>query len=346
MSYAVILGGTGLIGRAAARRLLAAGWDVTAVGRDRSRMPDDVAAAGGRFVAADRTEPHQLAAALGTGADLLIDCLCFTAGHARGVLPLLADVGSTVMISSRAVYVDAAGNHVNTPTTPDFGGPVRESQPTMTPREDIDYRSHDGYGANKVAAEQVLLDSGHAVTVLRPSKVHGDGSTKPDVWVFVKRALDRREVLVLSRGGRGVDHPSAAANIAALIETVANNPGRRVLNSADPDAPSALEISRTVASHLGHQWEEVLLDQHAPAELGPHPWDRLPGIRLDMTAAGQLGYQPAGDYATTVTTELDWLVSIADRAPSHTAQLPPGFNPEYFAPMLNYAAEDSYLAER
>ncbi|MPZ82374.1 MAG: NAD-dependent epimerase/dehydratase family protein [Actinophytocola sp.] len=346
MSHAVVLGGTGLIGRAAAHRMLAAGWDVTTVGRDRSRMPDDVAAAGGRFIAADRTEPHQLAAALGAGADLLIDCLCFTAGHARSLLPLLDDVGSTVMISSKAVYVDAAGNHVNSAAAPDFDGPVRESQPTMAPREDIDYRSRDGYGANKVAAELVLLDSGHAVTVLRPSKVHGDGSTKPDEWVFVKRALDRRKVLVLARGGRGVDHPSAAANIAALIEIAANNPGQWVLNSADPDAPTALEISRTVAGYLGHQWAEVLLDQRAPAELGLHPWDRLPGIRLDMSAARQLRYQPASDYATTVTAELDWLVSIADRGPSHTAQLPPGFDHEYFAPMLNYTAEDNYLAER
>src|SRR5687767_2128276 len=110
MSRAVILGGTGTIGRAAARRLLAAGWDVAAVGRDRSHLPEDVAAAGGRFVAADRNESRDLAAVLGAGADLLIDCLCFTAAHARGLLPLLDDVGSTVMISTKAVYLDAAGN--------------------------------------------------------------------------------------------------------------------------------------------------------------------------------------------------------------------------------------------
>jgi hypothetical protein len=41
--------------------------------------------------------------------DLLVDCLCFTAGHARGLLSLLDDVGVLVMISSKAVYVDAAG---------------------------------------------------------------------------------------------------------------------------------------------------------------------------------------------------------------------------------------------
>lgn len=216
----------------------------------------------------------------------------------------------------------------------------------MTPREDIDHRSRAGYGANKVAAERILLDSGHRVTALRPSKVHGDGSTRPDTWVFVKRVLDRRPVLLLSRGGRGVDHPSAAANIAALIETAAHNPGQRVLNSADPDAPNALDISRTVAGHLGHHWQEVLLDHRAPTELGHHPWDRLPGIRLDMNAARQLGYQPAGDHATTVTTELDWLISIAERDPPHTARLPPELDHEQFAPMLNYTTEDNYLAKR
>lgn len=303
-------------------------------------------AAGGRFVAADRDDPRQLAAALGAGADLLIDCVCFTAAHARGLLPLLDDVASTVMISSKAVYVDAAGNHVNSATAPEFDGPIRESQPTMIPREDVDYRSRDGYGANKVAAERVLLDSGHAVSVLRPSKVHGDGSMKPNEWVFVKRVLDRRRVLVLSRGGVGVDHTTAAANIAALIEVVANNPGRRILNSADPDAPSVLEISRTVAKYFGHQWEEILLDQRAPEGLGRYPWDRIPPIRLDISAAQHLGYQPAGDYAATVTAELHWLASIADYDHSGTAQLPPRLNHEYFTPMLNYTAEDNYLSQR
>ncbi len=338
MSRAVVLGGTGVIGRAVARRLLAAGWDVSVVGRDRSRMTDDVVAAGGRFVAADRADLGQVAAVVGAGADLLVDCLCFTAAQARGLLPLLADVGSTVMVSSKAVYVDAAGNHVNSAAEPEFDGPIRETQPTMAPREDIEYRSREGYGANKVAAERVLLDSGHPVTVLRPSTVHGEGSAKPGEWVFVKRVLDRRPVVVLARGGRGVDHPSAASNVAALIEVVANDPGARVLNCADPDAPSALEISRTVAGRLGHQWEEVLLDERAPAGLGQHPWDRVPGIRLDTSAAARLGYRPAGDYATTVAAEVDWLVTVADRQP-------PAFDHDVFAPMLDYAAEDAYLAD-
>jgi nucleoside-diphosphate-sugar epimerase len=206
---------------------------------------------------------------------------------------------------------------------------------------DVDYRSREGYGANKVAAEQVLLDSGHPVTVLRPSKIHGPGAAQPREWVFVKRVLDRRPAVFLARRGEGADHTTGAANIAALIETVAARPGRRILNSADPDAPNGLEISRTIARQLGHVWDEVLLDEGADETLGRHPWDRWPPVVLDMTAAAELGYSPVGDYATTVAEAVDWLVSAASGGEG--AENLPAPDDPYFAPMLDYAAEDRYL---
>ena len=161
MARALILGGTGLVGRAIARRLLAAGWQVELTGRDPARLPVDVASAGGTFTAAERHDAAALRAAFGSGADLLVDCICYTAADARLLLPFAAEAGSTVMISSKAVYVDAAGRHSNSDATPDYGGPVRESQPTLAPRES-DYTTREGYGPNKVAAEHVLLDSGRA----------------------------------------------------------------------------------------------------------------------------------------------------------------------------------------
>jgi nucleoside-diphosphate-sugar epimerase len=253
MPRALIVGGTGLIGRATARRLLAAGWHVDLTGRHPAHLPADIPAAGGRFVAADRGDSDQLLAALGEDADLLVDCICYTAADATRLLPLLHDAGSTVMISSKAVYVDGAGHHSSSATAPHFDGPIRETQPTVAPG-DGDYTTRDGYGANKVAAEQVLLDSGRPVTVLWPSKIHGAGALRPREWVFVKRVLDRRPAVFLAHRGAGVDQPTAAANIAALIEVVAATPGRRILNSGDPDAPSALEISRTIARQLDHVW--------------------------------------------------------------------------------------------
>jgi nucleoside-diphosphate-sugar epimerase len=234
-----------------------------------------------------------------------------------------------------------------------------------------DYRSAEGYPAGKVAAEQVLLDSGAPVTVLRPSKIHGPGSRQPREWMFVKRVLDRRPALFLARRGAGVDHPTAAANIAALIGLAAARPGRRILNAADPNAPSALEISRVIARHLGHTWDEILLDdqqatpgqptpgqptpgqptpgQPTPGQptlgqptLGRHPWDTPRPIVLDMTAAAGLGYIPAGDYAATVAAEVDWLVTAVQGGAD--ADLIPAAADEYFAPLLDYRGEDRWLA--
>lgn len=288
----------------------------------------------------DRGDQAQLAAAFAGGADLLVDCVCFTAEDAAGLLPLAREAGSTVMISSKAAYVDRDGNHSNSATRPRFDGPISETQLTMAPGSG-DYMSREGYGANKVAAEQVLLDSGCPVTVLRPSKIHGPGSRQPREWVFVKRVLDGRPAVFLAHRGAGVDHTTAAANIAALIEVAAEAPGARVLNSADPDAPSALEIARTIAWELGHSWDEVLLD-NAPADgLGRTPWDAPHPIVLDTTAALELGYVPAGDYAATVAETVDWLVTAAQGGEG--SNLLPAPDDEYFAPLLDYAAEDRRL---
>ena len=327
MPRALILGGTGLVGRAAARRLVAAGWEVDVTGRN----PAHLRPGGGRFLAADRGDGAALQAALGDGADLLVDCIAYTAAEARLLLPLLPHVTSTVLISSKAVYVDAAGNHSNSDVPPDFGGPIPETQPTMVPR-DIDFNSREGYGANKVAAEQVLLDSGAPVTVLRPSKIHGEGAARAREWVFVKRVLDERPAVFLARRGLGADHTTAAANIAALIEVAAANPGARILNSADPDAPNGREIARVVAKHLGHTWEEVLIEDDS---LGDHPWNLAHPVVLDTSAAAELGYVPEGDYAETVAAEIDWLA----------AERPP-VDAEFFQRYLDYAPEDRYLTAR
>ena len=339
MPRALILGGTGLVGRATALRLLEAGWQVEVTGRDPARMPAELTRAGGQFVAADRADQGQVQAALGAGADLLVDCLCFTAADAGSLLPLAANSASTVVISSRAVYVDAAGHHVNSDVPPHFATPITEAQPTLAPTTAIDYRSREGYGANKVAAEQVVLESGLPVSVLRVSQIHGVGASPAREWAVVKRVLDRRTVLLLAGRGAGVAHTTAAANLAALIETVAERPGTRVLNCADPDAPSTLEICRAIAGHLGHEWEEVLLDDTAPAGLGRTPWDSPHPILLDTSAATALGYRPAGTYATTIAPVVDRLMEAARNGQ-------PPVDDDYFAEYLDYAAEDAFLAGR
>ncbi len=61
-----------------------------------------------------------------------------------------------------------------------------------------------------------------------------------------------------------------------------------------------------------------------------------------MSAAVELGYTPVGDYATTVADEIEWLVSAA--CGGEGAVYLPGLDDPFFGPMLDYTAEDSYLA--
>jgi nucleoside-diphosphate-sugar epimerase len=340
---AVVLGGTGLVGRAVALRLVREGWRVDVTGRDPANMPDELAAAGVAFVRAESREAAQVAAAFGAGADLLVDCVAYTADDARRLLPFARNATSTVMISSKAVYADTAGNHSNSDVAPRFDGPITEAQATVAPL-DIDYHSREGYGANKVAAEQVLLESGLPVSILRPSKIHGRGAAPAREWFFVKRVLDRRRAVVLAHRGAGVDHTTAAANIAALVQVVAARPGRRILNCADPDAPSGLEIARTIARILDHDWEEVLLPGDAAGNVGLYPWDRPHPLVLDLSAATALGYTPVGDYAATVRDMVDWLVEAA-RGGAAAAKLPRGDDP-FFEGLFDYEAEDRFLASR
>lgn len=337
MSRALILGGTGAIGRATASRLLEAGWDVHVTGRDSRHVPVEIVDRGGSFITADREDPVALAAAMGTGADLLVDCLCYTASHATALLELARDATATVMISSKAVYADDSGNHTNATIAPHFAGPIVETQATVEAR-DVDYRTRDGYPACKVAAERVLLDSALPVTVIRPSKIHGVGAAPPREWVFVKRVLDRRSTAFFANRGVSVDHTTAAVNLAALIEVIAARPGSRILNCGDPTAPSTLEISRVIRECFGHVWREVLLE--GDTELGHYLWEAPSPLVLDMNAARELGYTAVGTYEETVTAEVEWLLSLATRGDD-------GFElPGVDGPLVDYTAEDRFLARR
>ncbi|WP_298254114.1 hypothetical protein [uncultured Arthrobacter sp.] len=172
--------------------------------------------------------------------------------------------------------------------------------------------------------------------MIRASKVHGVGALPAREWHVVRRVLDPRGAILL-RAPHAVNHTSAAANIAALVRVVAEVPGARILNSADPEAPSVVEIVRTIAARLGHEWQEVVPDP-ADDRLGRTPWDASAPIVLDLSAALELGYRPVGDYATTVGPTVDWLVDEARRRGIESVQ-----PTDFFEDDFDYEAEDRSL---
>jgi len=304
---AVILGGTGAIGGATAERLARAGWTVDVTGRSPGLMPDELSDAGVRFHRIDRDDTAAIETLVGDGADLLVDLLAYRAADARALLPVLKAVHSPVVISSRAVYVDADGRHINGDEPPRFAVPLSESNPTLPPaHDDVDPYSREGYAPSKVAVERVLLDSGLPVTVVRPSKVHGRWARNARTRVFVERMVRGDEVIPLAGLGASIDHLTAADNTAALIETVAEAPAARVVNSADPDAPSAAEIVRAIGDALAWRGAIELL---ADDERGTHPWTAPNPIVLDTTASERLGYRPVGRGIDLIGDEARWVAS-------------------------------------
>ncbi|MFT3889093.1 MAG: NAD-dependent epimerase/dehydratase family protein [Arachnia sp.] len=302
---AVVLGVNGLTGRAIAAELAAAGWEVVGTGRDKARFPTALGLAGVEFIRSDRNVPVELGAVLSSGADVVVDCVCYTADQARLLLGHTDRIGSIVVLSSKAVYVDAHGRHSNSDEPPDFGAPVSESCAVMEPDFSGDYLSRDGYGANKVAMECILRDSAAPVSILRPSRIHGAGAARPREWYVVTRLMNGQRQFPLAQAGRTGNHPTAARNLARLVRVCAEQPGARVLNAADPGTPTAAEIVTSIGAAYG-ETVEVVDDELR----GWNPWDTWPPFYLDMRAAQAIGYEAAGTYRDTVSETVDELVQL------------------------------------
>jgi hypothetical protein len=102
-----------------------------------------------------------------------------------------------------------------------------------------------------------------------------------------------------------IDHLTAAKNAAALIKTVAARPGRRILNAADPDTPTAEEIVGAIAAEIS--WDGRIERVVGESDRGRHPWQTP--MTLDSTSALELGYQPVGNGIDLITEEVLWLLS-------------------------------------
>jgi nucleoside-diphosphate-sugar epimerase len=327
---ALIIGGTGQIGRAVARDLIPRGWSVRLAQRSTNGAPPDLAG-NVELVTLDREDDTALAAALAGGIDALVDCMAFSEAHARQLLAVQEDVGAFVVISSASVYRDDAGRTLDEAAHngfPDFPVPITEDQPTVAPGPET-------YSTAKVALEHTLLQHARRpVSLLRAGAVYGEGSRHPREWWFARRILEGRRRIPLAYRGESRFHPAATANIAALAHACLATPGTRVLNAVDADAPTVASMGRAIAAAYDVDVELALLDGPPAGGVGAHPWCIPRPIVLDMSRATDLGYRPVVDYAGAV--------GEACRSAEAAATAGVAF-PAYIEAMFDYAAEDAAL---
>jgi nucleoside-diphosphate-sugar epimerase len=336
---AMVVGATGQLGSTVVAQLVTAGYAVTAMSRG-TRPAPWAEAAQVRGVHADRDDDASLRRAVRGGFDLVVDCVGATPAHARQWRDLAGGVRAVAVVSSAAVYADAAGRTLETAATgraPEFDGPRRETDRTVEP-------GADSYAAVRRAFELAMLDIDDLdVTVLRPGALYGVGGVFLREWYLVRRVLDGRSRVVLAHRGRNRWHGTAAENIAALAVHCAPLPGRRVLNAADAEAPTVLEICRLVGERLGHHFEPVPLDGGPVGPVGNSPWSSSgSGFVLDLSAAAELGFTPPVDYRDALS---DAVASLYERAKAGAPELRPLLNADPFG-HHDYAAEDAWLAGR
>ncbi|WP_010203613.1 NAD-dependent epimerase/dehydratase family protein [Salinibacterium sp. PAMC 21357] len=331
---AFVLGTSGQIGAAAIPALLRDGWTVRAGSRSAHDWPDSV-----EGVLVDREIDESFRAALGQGVDVLVDCVAYTAAHARQIVNSADRIGSAVVISSISVYADAQGRTLDEASDedsfPQLPLPIVESQ-RRTPAGPTTYSSR------KVAMEDVLLndDVRVPVSVLRPGAIYGPGSVHPRELWFIKRALDKRPVQLLNWGGHSQFHRSNTLNIAELVRLAASRPGRRALHAVDERALTTAEIADITNAYLDHHPLEFMIP--GASELGDTPWSvPKPIVASTAHAEAELGYRPVASYADTVPIIVDQLVDELARGDVATAF--PTFVRANGEAAFDYEAEDTWV---
>src|SRR5262249_50336909 len=121
----IVIGVSGQIGLAVARRMLSDGWSVRGLHNGNTALPDDLAEVD--VVVGDRNDDAALASVLSGGVDGVVDTIAFTSAHAQQLLRSADVIGALAVISSVAVYADADGHSIGN------GGPrwptaIKESQ--------------------------------------------------------------------------------------------------------------------------------------------------------------------------------------------------------------------------
>lgn len=286
---AMLIGGTGQIGSAVARRLAADGWSVLVAHRGEHHGDTELTELDVTSIRLDRDDTDALIERA-RGHDLVLDTVAYEPRHGEQLARLAGEVGSLVVISTGSVYTGRDGGYLDIVTGPDdfpdYPVPLRETDPTVDNGERT-------YSPLKAALERTLLAVDDLpVSILRPGAVYGPFSPALREWYFIKRALDGRDRVVLSDDGANRFSTSSTVNIAELVALCADRPGKRVLNAVDTDDLSVADIAGAVYRALDRDLEVVAFPGPPVDGVGSTPWTVAHPLLLSMAgAAVELGYR-------------------------------------------------------
>ncbi|MGB8682228.1 MAG: NAD(P)H-binding protein [Candidatus Binatus sp.] len=231
-----LAGGSGFIGRAIARRLLAAGGVKLRVltrnpGTARARLD----LTGVDFVQADIVQPASLADAL-KNANTIVDAIQFDGypveNPRRGLTFERVDYGGTVALLE-------AAKHAGVQQFIYISGAAADENST-----------HPGFRA-KGRAERAIRESGLTYTVFRPSLVYGP---EDKVVNGLARAIRFAPVFGVPGTGRQKVQPVLVDDLAACVMLAVSGRGRNgTYDIGGPDLMTFDEMMRIIMDASGHR---------------------------------------------------------------------------------------------
>lgn len=265
----LVIGGTRFIGLHTVQRLVDLGHEVTVFHRGETEpdsLPDTV-----EHIHGDRAKLEDYREAFVAAApNIVIDMIPLDADDAEAVVNTFDGIAPWIIgISSQDVYA-AYGVLTRQQDGPVHEGPLKESAPLR--QELYPYRNrfpegHRLHNYDKIPAERVYLSQiGMYGTVLRLPAVYGPGDYQHRMWPYLRRMLDGRPAILISRSmaqwrwTRG--YVENIADAIALAVTRRKSWGR-VYNLGEPQALTEKEWIEAIGQAVGWHGEVTVLDDEA-----------------------------------------------------------------------------------
>ncbi|MBI3200797.1 MAG: NAD-dependent epimerase/dehydratase family protein [Myxococcales bacterium] len=264
--HLAFIGGTRFIGRAAARRALAAGHRVSVLHRGQHAC--DVK--GAVDVRVDRQDPSALCAALARAApDAVIDTRAMTRADAQVTVLALRLLGvPAVVLSSADVY--AQFGRLNGHPAPEVEALVVESSPLTVPHPFRGMAGDHPADYDKKDVEHELEQAGVAALVLRLPAVYGSGDHRRRFGGVVDRLDAGQRELPLQGGGVFRQSHAHVEDVAHAIVLGAERwrTGFAAMNVAERATPTMRERADAIADAMGTriEWRDEPGD--LPPDLG------------------------------------------------------------------------------
>jgi UDP-glucose 4-epimerase len=289
----LVTGGSGFIGRRVAAALLADGADVTVA--DKRPFPGREHGDGFRTLIGDLCDPSVAAEAVRPGTDVIVHLAALTR-----VLPSIEDPADTHRVNvdvTAALLEQARMRGVGAflfASTNAVAGDVGSA----TIDEQVPLRPLSPYGATKAAAEMLIsaYASCYGMTgcSLRFSNVYGPGMQEKDSFVprLMRAARDGTGVQVYGDGTQVRDLVHVDDIVAGLLAAWrAGFSGPLILGAGE-----SVAVNDIVAAARSVTGRDIPV-QH----IAPKPGE-MPAVIVDISAARALGYAPAHDLKSGLST--------------------------------------------